>query len=201
MTADWRRLENPASGEAFTFVETSEETGGARVVALVDVQPGGGPRPHAHPPEETFELVNGVVELLHNGRRRRLEPGEPVTVPPGAVHTFTNPSDAPASVKVTIVPAQDFERVMRALAGLARDGRMGSQAGDLLSQRSWPTSPTEAATTSRPCRGFSGTYSTARSPRSVAGRLTRHSPDTTASTPHQESASVNCGDTTRCPLT
>ena len=51
--------------------------------------------------------MNGVVELLHNGRRRRLEPGEPVTVPPGSVHTFTNPGDAPASVMVTVVPAQD----------------------------------------------------------------------------------------------
>lgn len=81
MTASWRRLENAASGEAFTFVETSEETGGARVVALIEVQPGGGPRPHAHPPRETFE------------------------------------------------PANDFERVMRALAGLARDGRLGEPGG------------------------------------------------------------------------
>jgi len=95
------------------------------VVTLIDLQPGGGPRPHAHPPEETFELVDGVVELLHEGRRRRLEAAEPITVPPGSVHTFTNPSDAPASVKVTVVPAHDFERVMRALAGLARDGRLG----------------------------------------------------------------------------
>lgn len=129
MTPSWRRLENPASGETFTFVETSEETGGTRVVALIDVQPGGGPRPHSHPPEETFELVNGVVELLHDGRRSRLEPGEPVTVPPGCVHTFTNPSGAPASVKVTVVPAQDFERVMRALAGLGRAGRLGEPGG------------------------------------------------------------------------
>ena len=125
MTAGWRRLENPASGEAFTFVETSEETGGARVVTLIEVQPGGGPRPHAHPPEETFELVEGVIELLYEGRWRSLEPGELVIVPPGSVHTFTNPSDAAASVKVTVVPPNDFERTMRALAGLAHDGRLG----------------------------------------------------------------------------
>lgn len=129
MTAGWRRLKNPASGEVFTFVETSEETGGARVVTLIDVQPGGGPRPHAHPPEETFELVNGVVELLHDGLRRSLELGEQVIVPPGSVHTFTNPSEAPARLKVTVVPPNDFERVMRALAGLARDGRLGEPGG------------------------------------------------------------------------
>lgn len=129
MTAGWRRVENPASGEAFTFLETSEETGGGRLVALIEVQPGGGPRPHAHPPEETFELVDGIVEVLHEGRRRRLEPGQPVTVPPGAVHSFTNPSDHPASVKVTVVPPHDFERTMRTLAGLAREGRLAEAGG------------------------------------------------------------------------
>lgn len=129
MATDWRRLENPTSGEAFTFVETSEETGGARVVTLIEVQPGGGPRPHAHPPEETFELVDGVVELLHAGAWRRLEPGMPVRVAPGAVHGFTNPSDGPATVKVTVVPPNDFERTMRTLAGLARDGRLGKPGG------------------------------------------------------------------------
>lgn len=129
MSDGWRRLENPASGEAFTFVETAEETGEARVVTLVDVDPGGGPRPHAHPPEEIFELVDGVIELLHDGRRHRLEVGQPVTVPPGSVHTFTNTSDAPATVKVTVVPPNDFERVMRVLAGLAQEGRLGEAGG------------------------------------------------------------------------
>jgi quercetin dioxygenase-like cupin family protein len=129
MAADWRRVENPASGEAFTFVETSEETGGARVVTLIEVEPGGGPRPHAHPPAETFELVDGTIELVRDGRRSRLEPGQPVTVAPGSVHAFTNPGDGPATVKVTVMPPNDFERTMRVLAGLARDGRLNGPGG------------------------------------------------------------------------
>lgn len=129
MTSDWRRVENPASGEAFTFVETAEETGGARVVTLIEVQPGGGPRRHAHPPEEIFELVDGVVDLELDGRKQKLEPGEPVTVPSGYLHTFTNPGTEPARVKVTVVPPNDFERTMRALSGLARDGRLEGPGG------------------------------------------------------------------------
>lgn len=125
MTEAWRRVENPVSGETFTFIETSEETGGARVVTLIDVAPGGGPPAHAHRPEETFELVDGEVQLLLDGERRRLELGEPVVVPPGRVHTFTNPGDDVATVKVTVVPPGDFERIMRALAGLSREGRIG----------------------------------------------------------------------------
>lgn len=129
MTTDWRRIENPASGEAFTFMETAEETGGARVVALIEVQPGGGPRPHAHPPQETFELVDGVIDILHAGTSRRLEPGERVIVPAGSVHAFTNPGQEPARLKVTVVPPNDFERTMRVLAGLAQDGRLVGPRG------------------------------------------------------------------------
>lgn len=123
VTEDWRRVENPISGETFTFIETSAESGGARVVTLIEVRPGGGSAPHAHPNAETFELVDGVAELSLDGTGRRLAAGEPVQVPGGAVHTFSNPSDEPATLKVTIVPPGDFERSMRAIAGLAREGR------------------------------------------------------------------------------
>lgn len=104
MTAGWRRFENRVSGETFTFVETSEETGGARVVTLIEVQPGGGPETARPSPEGDIALVDGVVELLHEGRRRRPELAEPVTVPPGSLHAFTNPGDGTASVKVTVEP-------------------------------------------------------------------------------------------------
>lgn len=125
VSEEWRKVVNPVSGETFTFTETADETGGARVVTEIEVQPGGGPPAHAHHPQETFELVDGEVQLLLNGRRRRLEPGEAVVVPPGHVHTFTNSGAGTATVKVTVAPPCDFERIMRALAGLQRDGRIG----------------------------------------------------------------------------
>jgi len=121
----WRRVENPHNREAMTFIETAEETGGHRVVLLVDLEPGGGPAVHSHQQQETFELVFGDVEISHDDVRRPLELGESLTVPGGELHGFTNVGDEPAQVKVTVVPPGDFERTMRVLCGMGRDGRMG----------------------------------------------------------------------------
>ena len=121
----WRRVENVNQGESMTFVETAEETGGHRVVLIVDVVPGGGPQLHSHSQEETFELVSGHIEITHGKACRLLEPGEQAVVPGGEMHRFTNPGTEPSQVKVTVIPPEHFERTMRVLSGLARDGRLG----------------------------------------------------------------------------
>lgn len=122
---EWRRLENAASGETITFLETAEETGDRRLVMLVDVAPGAGPLLHSHRQEETFELVSGEVEVTHGRTARTLGTGEAVVVPGGDLHRFVNVGDGPATVRVTVAPPLHFERTMRVLWGLARDGRLG----------------------------------------------------------------------------
>lgn len=121
----WRRVDNVQHGESMVFVETAEETGGERLVVEVEVAPGGGPALHSHAQQETFELLSGTVEIRHGESRRLLESGAPVTVPPGDLHCFTNVGDDAATIRVTVVPPMDFERTMRVLTGLARDGRLG----------------------------------------------------------------------------
>ena len=123
----WRRVTNESSGEVLTFIETAEETRGASVVALIEVQPGGGPLLHSHSQAETFELVSGTIEIRHKDTPRLLQPGEAAFVPSGELHTFTNPGAEISTVKVTVVPPEHFERSMRILAGLARDGRLGPE--------------------------------------------------------------------------
>ena len=124
MPDSWRVVANPASGETFTFIETAEETGGLRVVTLIDLAPGGGVSPHSHRAEEHFECTAGEVSMVLAGQERTISTGEEVTVQPDGMHGLRNRGDVPASVRVTIAPPGDFERTMRALAGLARDGRM-----------------------------------------------------------------------------
>ena len=127
MTMDtWRRLDNVGSGESMTFIETAEETGDRRLVMVVEVQPGAGPVLHSHAQEEVFELVSGEIEIRHGRMRRLLEQGESLRVPGGDLHCFSKTGTEVGEVKVTVVPPIHFERTMRVLTGLARDGRLGA---------------------------------------------------------------------------
>ena len=57
MSHAYRTVDNPGTGETITFVETSEASGGARVVALITLVPGGAVTPHSHQVKETFECI------------------------------------------------------------------------------------------------------------------------------------------------
>jgi hypothetical protein len=69
MSVAYRTVNNPGTGETITFVETSEDTGGARVVALITLAPGGAIAPHSHRITETFECVEGARSSGPTARR------------------------------------------------------------------------------------------------------------------------------------
>ena len=47
------------------------------------------PPPHFHPTQtETYEILEGSIEVLIDRTRQRLEAGEDAAVPPGTKHTF-----------------------------------------------------------------------------------------------------------------
>ncbi len=126
--AAWRTISNPLSGETVTFVETAEESNGSRVVMQIEVAPGGGPAPHAHQTQtEAFEGLAGMVELQLDKRRIRLAPGDTVTVPPGVLHGFRNPTQAPATIRVTASPAKNIEWGLRATYYMMREGLLPKQ--------------------------------------------------------------------------
>lgn len=122
MDDDWRRVSNPVSGETITFLRTSEETGGAEVVMLVSLTPGGAVTPHSHRMAETFECVDGTFTVQLDGRDSTLSAGEVMVANPRVMHGFRNDTDQPATVRVSATPAGDIDKVLRTLAGLARDG-------------------------------------------------------------------------------
>lgn len=124
MDDGWRKVSNPASGETITFLETSEETGGAQVVMLIALRPGGVVTPHSHHVGEKFECVDGNFTVHLNGRDGTLSPGEVMLADPHVMHGFRNDTELPATVRVTATPAEDIDKILRALAGLARDGRL-----------------------------------------------------------------------------
>lgn len=122
-----RTIENPVTGERATFVETSEESGAARTVADLQVAPRGGVPKHRHADhEERIEVLEGEIEVTIEGKTTRLREGEHVVIRRGHTHSWRNPSPARSSrFRGRMTPGHPgFERLLRVLFGLARDGHV-----------------------------------------------------------------------------
>jgi quercetin dioxygenase-like cupin family protein len=109
------------TGETITFLETAAETGGKRVVMRLDLAPGSVVGLHAHPIAESFERLEGEVDLTVDGRSADLGAG-PVTVPGGHLHGLRNASSRPAAVRITGTPGAEAEFGLRVKFQLSRDG-------------------------------------------------------------------------------
>ncbi|UYZ63909.1 cupin domain-containing protein [Hymenobacter weizhouensis] len=74
---------------------------------------------------ETFEVLEGELEFGYGRKKQLLRAGQRVVVERGVVHYFANPTDQPATIRVTISPGNlDFERGFRIYHGLAQDGQV-----------------------------------------------------------------------------
>jgi mannose-6-phosphate isomerase-like protein (cupin superfamily) len=79
-----------------------------------------GPLPHLHREmHDCFYVVEGTLRFLVGGETVDAGPGTFVVVPPGVVHTFSNPTDAPARVLNIFAPAglEGYLRELSALPG------------------------------------------------------------------------------------
>ena len=75
---------------------TSETTGGAFSLSEATIPPGfPGPPPHTHKElTDSFYVLEGTLTVRLNDDTIEAPPGTYVLVPPGVVHTFSNPGDA-----------------------------------------------------------------------------------------------------------
>jgi len=79
----------------FVYRETSIETGGKFYEWDNFVEPGGGPKsiPHVHPHmRESFEVVDGEVRFVVDGKEHLVKAGSKIVAEPGQVHAFENVS-------------------------------------------------------------------------------------------------------------
>jgi quercetin dioxygenase-like cupin family protein len=108
-------------GQRLDFLATGETTGGRYSVFHLFVPAGPpGPVPHRHRgADEFFFGIEGHLEVLVKDTWRRLEPGEFVHVPRGAVHTFQNSTTDAARALSGFVPS-GFERFFRDFGRPAR---------------------------------------------------------------------------------
>lgn len=96
---------HPVMGDPLRFIMTAEQTGGAYALSEGEVRPGGGAPPHIHHNEdESFYVLDGMFTVTVNGSERRLERGDFIHVPRGAVRSFTNAGKANGRVLILHVP-------------------------------------------------------------------------------------------------
>jgi quercetin dioxygenase-like cupin family protein len=121
---------NPLTGEKALFVETADETDGARIVADFAVEQGGfvpgGEHVHDHCAEHV-ELQAGRVAFLIDGAMRTVIAGEQVTIAPGTWHRWWNAGDGEVRARVRIEPAMRFQQAILVLWGLCADGHTDAE--------------------------------------------------------------------------
>jgi quercetin dioxygenase-like cupin family protein len=136
-------LENPVTGERFTFTDTAGTTNGELLAFELALRPGGAvPIPHVHPIQtERFEVVAGRMRFRVGLRRRVAEPGDVVEIAPGVLHGFANAGEEEARMRVEVRPALAMEQMFADVIALARAGRM--------TRRGLPRNPLELAVLAR----------------------------------------------------
>ena len=132
----------PGEGETIggpttvTLKATGEDTKGSFYLGESLIEPGfPGPPPHRHRRlHDMFYVLDGTLTMLVGDETLELEPGSFVCVPPGVVHTFSNPSGAPVRLLNFNTPA-GWENYMRDLAAtLARGTPTPEEIGTIASR-------------------------------------------------------------------
>lgn len=111
-------------GDSAFAIRAGSEDAGARLAAIeLDVAPGfPGPVPHRHRAMyDSFYVLEGTLRVRAGDGHVDAPPGAYVLVPPGNVHTFSNPGDAPVRVLNLMMPA-GLERYLEEVAAAMRPG-------------------------------------------------------------------------------
>ena len=117
-------LEHPITGERISFLETSEQTGGAYTRLRLEVGAGGIViAPHIHPRlDERYEIISGDWEIALGGVERRLGPGECLLIPAGAIHSCRTAGGEEAATVIELSPSLTAEAFLESWFGLGQDG-------------------------------------------------------------------------------
>jgi quercetin dioxygenase-like cupin family protein len=119
-------VENPVTGERFTFTHTAASTDGELLAFDFALRPGGSvPIPHVHPVQtERFEVTAGTMRFRVGLRTVVARPGDVVEVEPGVMHSFANAGEDEARLRVEVRPALAMEEMFADVVEMARAGRM-----------------------------------------------------------------------------
>jgi quercetin dioxygenase-like cupin family protein len=143
MITPGQTLENPVTGERFTFTATAASTDGELLAFDFALRPGGAvPLPHVHPIQtERFEVTEGLMRFRIGLRTVLAGPGDVIEVAPGVMHSFANAGEGEAKLRVEVRPALRMEEMFAEVVAMAQAGRM--------TRRGLPRNPLELAALAR----------------------------------------------------
>jgi quercetin dioxygenase-like cupin family protein len=126
MISPAQTLENPVTGERFTFTHTASSTDGELLAFDFALRPGGAvPMPHVHPIQtERFEVTEGLMRFRVGLRTVLAGPGDVIEVEPGVAHSFANAGEQEARLRVEVRPALAMEEMFADVIAMAQAGRM-----------------------------------------------------------------------------
>jgi quercetin dioxygenase-like cupin family protein len=143
MITPGQTLENPVTGERFTFTHTAATTNGELLAFDFALRPGGAvPIAHVHPIQtERFEVLEGQMRFRVGLRTVVAGPGDVIEVAPGVAHSFANAGEQEARLRVEVRPALQMEQMFAEVVAMAEAGRM--------TRRGLPRNPLELAVLAR----------------------------------------------------
>ena len=124
-----RRIDfRPGQDMCWEIVHNGEDTDGAVLEANSWLGPHSpSPPVHVHDnAEDSFEIVEGRLDVKLDGTWRTYGPGERAAAAPGHRHTLRNTHDEPVRFINRHRPALDYEGFFRDMASLTSTGRMGA---------------------------------------------------------------------------
>ena len=123
MTETLRKIYNPIQKDTVVFLKTADDTNGECTLVEVELADGGGVGLHYHKTySETFDCVDGEVQIALGKTIHTLKPGESATAEPNINHLFRNRSGKPCKFRVELRPAsKGFEQSLQIGYGLAGD--------------------------------------------------------------------------------
>lgn len=122
-----KRITNPVNRQTIEFVTTAKESSGQQLEMISTWEPVSfKPAPHYHPyQDEVFQVLEGELTLLLNGRTWQLCEGDSVHIPANAVHGMWNASAENVVARWKVFPALNTEHLLETGMGLAADGKTG----------------------------------------------------------------------------
>jgi len=118
----------------------------------------GSPPPHVHDSlTETYEVLEGTLEMLDGDEWRALESGQSFAIEPGMRHSFRNDSGATVMARNTHEPHGDFEPFIRSYAALSNEMQSAeprSPKRAIQGARLWEDYPQMGRVTDQPMRAL-----------------------------------------------